>query len=112
MTAAACHPGEVLAQKLKALGVTPTGLARQLHVPANWFTQIENGKNAVTGDLPTRLARWFGYDPEQWMALQARYVLTVVMREAGNEIANLPTCPHISASTAKRQTKPEQGRAV
>ena len=60
MTATACHPGEILAQKLEALDVTPTELARQLHVPANRITQIVNGKRAVTGDSALRLARWFG----------------------------------------------------
>jgi addiction module HigA family antidote len=112
MTAAACHPGEVLAQKLEALGVTPTELARQLHVPANRMTQIVNGKRAVTGDSALRLARWFGEDPEQWMALQARYDLEVAKIEAGREIADLPTRPYLSASAAKRETKPVQGRTT
>ncbi len=112
MTATACHPGAVLAQKLEALGVTPTELARQLHVPANRITQIVNGKRAVTGDSALRLARWFGDDPEQWMTLQARYDLEVAKSEAGREIAGLPTCAHLSASQAKRQTKSVQGRAT
>lgn len=43
------HPGEVLAHKLESLGVTPTELARQLHVPAN------NGQRAITG---TRRYGW------------------------------------------------------
>ena len=112
MTAVACHPGEVLAQKLEGLGVTPTELARQLHVPANRITQIVNGKRAITGDSALRLARWFGEDPEQWMALQARYDLQVAKTEAGREISKLPTRPHLSASHAKRQTKSVQGRAA
>ena len=52
MTAAACQSGEVLAQKLEALGVIPTELTRQLHVPANRINQIVNGKHAVTGETP------------------------------------------------------------
>jgi len=44
MTAVVHQPGEVLAQRLDAIGVSPTELARQLGVPANRITQIINGK--------------------------------------------------------------------
>lgn len=91
MTATAHHPGEVLANKLEALGVTPTELARQLHVPANRITQIVNGKRGITGDSALRLAHWFGDRPEFWMSLQARYDLEVAEAEMGREINSLPT---------------------
>ena len=112
MIVAACHPGEILAQKLEVFGVTPTELARQLHVPANRITQIVKGKRAVTGDSALRLARWFREKPEQWMALQARYDLEIAKTEAGGEIADLPTCLNLSSTPAKSQTKPVQGRAA
>lgn len=105
MTAATHHPGEVLAQKLEAVGVTPTELARQLHVPANRITQIMNGKRAITGDSALRLAHWFGNGPEYWMTLQARYDLAVAMNEAGREIAKLPTRPNGNAQSAKPHAK-------
>ena len=44
MAAIVQHPGEVLADRLEAIGVLPTELARQLGVPANRITQIVNGK--------------------------------------------------------------------
>ena len=44
------HPGEVLAEELEELGVSPTELSRQIRVPANRISQIINGKRAVTGD--------------------------------------------------------------
>jgi plasmid maintenance system antidote protein VapI len=49
MTVTAHHPGEILAHKLDALRVTPTELARQLHVPANRIIQIANGKARYHG---------------------------------------------------------------
>lgn len=92
MTAAAHHhPGEVLAHQLEAVGVSPTELARQLHVPANRITQIINGQRGITGDSALRLAHWFGNEPEFWMSLQARYDLWVAQAEAGREIKALPT---------------------
>lgn len=103
MTAAAHHPGEVLAHKLEALGVTPTELARQLHVPANRITQIVNGKRGITGDSALRLAHWFGNEPEFWMTLQARHDLEIAKTEAGREIAGLPTRRRQHASNPGRQ---------
>lgn len=112
MTATAHHPGEVLAHKLEALGVTPTELARQLHVPANRITQIVNGKRAITGDSALRLAHWFGNDPEYWMTLQARYDLEVAKTETGRQIDELPTRLRRSAQPAKRHAKHAHGRAA
>lgn len=91
MTSALQHPGAVLAHKLENLGVTPTELARQLHVPANRISQIINGKRAITGDSALRLAHWFGDTPEYWMTLQAQHDLRVAAQEVGREIRSLPT---------------------
>jgi antitoxin HigA-1 len=87
----ASHPGTVLALELGALGVTPTELARQLHVPPNRISQIIRGKRAITGDSALRLAHWFGNAPEFWMNLQARHDLRVAEQDAGQEIDALPT---------------------
>ena len=91
MTTAVEHPGEVLAHELEAVGVSPTELARQLHVPANRITQIINGKRGITGDSALRLAHWFGNAPEFWMNLQIQHDLRVAAREVGREIKALPT---------------------
>lgn len=99
------HPGEVLAHKLEALGVTPTELARQLHVPANRITQIVNGKRAITGDSALRLAHWFGNEPEFWLTLQVKYDLQIAKTETGREIAGLPTrARHRQSNTRKQAT--------
>lgn len=58
------HPGEILAEELEGLGVSPTELSRQIRVPANRISQIINGKRAVTGDTALRLAHWFGTSPQ------------------------------------------------
>ena len=58
------HPGEILADELAELGVSPTELSRQIRVPANRISQIINGKRAVTGDTALRLAHWFGTSPQ------------------------------------------------
>lgn len=95
MTVAVHHPGEVLAQRLEAVGVSPTELARQLGVPANRITQIINGKRGITGDSALRLAHWFGDPPQFWMTLQVRCDLEIAEAESGQAIRSLPTGPTV-----------------
>jgi len=85
------HPGEVLAEELEELGVSPTELSRQLSVPPNRITQIIQGKRSITGDTALRLGHWFGTSPQFWLNLQAAYDLRVAEQEAGSEIERLPT---------------------
>lgn len=87
------HPGEILAEELEELGVSPTELSRQIRVPANRISQIINGNRAVTGDTALRLAHWFGTSPQFWMNLQALYDVRLAEQQAGTEIKKLPTKP-------------------
>jgi addiction module HigA family antidote len=91
MTRPPIHPGEILADELEELTITPTELARQLSVPANRITQIIQGKRAVTGDTALRLGHWFGTSAQFWLNLQSAYDIKVAQRVAGDEIKNLPT---------------------
>jgi antitoxin HigA-1 len=84
------HPGQILADELEELGVSPTELARQLRVPLNRISQIVNGKRAITGDTALRLAHRFGTSPQFWMNLQALYELRLAEQHAGTEINELP----------------------
>jgi antitoxin HigA-1 len=96
------HPGEILADELEELGVSPTELARQIRVPANRISQIINGKRAITGDTALRLAHWFGTSPQFWMNLQALYDVRLAEQQAGTEIKRLPTKPAKSKTTHQR----------
>jgi addiction module HigA family antidote len=89
------HPGEILAEELEALGVSPTELSRQIRVPANRISQIVNGKRAITGDTALRLAHWFGTSPQFWMNLQALFDVRVAEQAAGAEIRGLPKKPNV-----------------
>ncbi len=90
------HPGEILADELEELGVSPTELSRQIRVPANRISQIINGKRSITGDTALRLAHWFGTSPQFWMNLQALYDVRIAEEDAGTEIKTLPTKPEKS----------------
>jgi len=84
------HPGEILADELKELRITPTELARQIKVPANRISQIINGKRAITGDTALRLAHWFGMNPRFWLNLQMAYELETAEKAIGSLVAKLP----------------------
>lgn len=100
------HPGEILADELEALDVSPTELARQIRVPPNRISQIINGKRAITGDTALRLAHWFGSSPQLWMNLQALYDMRLAEQEAGAEIKGLPRKPAAKAKTKAEQARP------
>ena len=91
MTRPPIHPGEILADELEELTITPTELARQLSVPANRITQIIQGKRAITGDTALRLGHWFGTSAQFWLNLQSAYDIKVAQNLTGGEIEKLPT---------------------
>jgi len=87
----AIHPGEVLADELRELEITPTELSRQISVPPNRISQIIQGKRAITGDTALRLGHWFQTSAQFWLNLQSAYDLRIANDEVGREIAALPT---------------------
>ena len=54
------HPGESLKAEIRALGISPTALARRLGVPASRITDIINRRRGISADSALRLARYFG----------------------------------------------------
>jgi antitoxin HigA-1 len=85
--AAIIHPGEFLRDEMVAREMSANALARKLAVPPGRVVDILNGKRAVTADTALRLGRFLGTGPRLWMALQARYELTLAERDKGDEIA-------------------------
>ena len=104
MARPAIHPGEILADELEEIGVSPTELSRQIAVPPNRITQIIQGKRAITGDTALRLGHWFQTSAQFWLNLQTAYELRLVSEEAGKEIEALPVRP---AATGERLRQPD-----
>lgn len=90
MARIAIHPGDQLAEELKALEMSAAELARQLKVPTNRVTGIVNGQRAITGDTALRLGHFFGTSPQFWLNLQTLYDLRVAEQRAGKIIEALP----------------------
>ncbi len=90
MTRILIHPGEHLADELKAIGMSANELARQIAVPTNRLTQIIGGKRGISGDTALRLGRWFGTGPDIWMNLQKNYELRLAAEAIGDELKTIP----------------------
>jgi antitoxin HigA-1 len=73
MAVMAIDPGEHLAERLEALGLSAAELARKLRVPS--ATQILNGTRSVTGDTALRLGHFFGTRAQFRLNLQSLYEL-------------------------------------
>jgi len=80
------HPGEILWEEMKELGLSANALARELGVPANRISAILNEQRSVTADTALRLAKYFGTTPEFWMNLQVAYDVKKARLESGAEI--------------------------
>ena len=76
------HPGEILADELRELNISPTELARQLHVPPNRISQLIAGKRAMTADTALRLEKWLDVSAAFWINLQKRYDLDIAREES------------------------------
>ena len=86
----AIHPGEHLAEELRALGMSAAELARRVGVPTNRITQILKGTRSITGDTALRLGHFFGTSAQFWLNLQSLYDLRLAEQRAGKSIRALP----------------------
>jgi addiction module HigA family antidote len=91
MARLAIHPGEQLAEELKALNMSASDFARRLRVPTNRITAIIHGQRSITGDTALRLGHFFGMSAEFWLNLQSLYELRVAEQQVGRQIRSLPT---------------------
>lgn len=94
------HPGEILADELAELNMTPAELARALHVPSNRIYQLVAGRRAMTADTALRLEQWLGVEAAFWMNLQKSYELDLAVERIGEEIKR--------TVTHRQPTPPEQ----
>ena len=90
MALTAIHPGEHLAEELKALNMSAAELACKMNVPTSRVTQILNGTRVITGNTALRLAHFLGTSAEFWLNLQSLYELRLAQKKAGKSIQALP----------------------
>jgi antitoxin HigA-1 len=105
MARTAIHPGEHLADELKALGMSAAALSRDINVPVNRITGIINGTRAITADTAIRLGHWFGTSAEFWLNLQKLYELRRAHADVGAAVERLPS---LGAFLRERSTRPDE----
>jgi addiction module HigA family antidote len=71
------HPGEILAEELREIGITKNQFSKAIRVPSNRISAIINGKRSITAETALRLGRYFGTSSEMWIDLQSHYDLEV-----------------------------------
>jgi antitoxin HigA-1 len=83
----AVHPGAILRAKfMDQYGLSASGLAIRLHVPAPRVNDIVRERRGISPDSALRLARFFRTTPQYWMDLQTAYDLRVAEQLAGEQI--------------------------
>jgi len=80
------HPGEMLADELKELGLSARALAEKLRVPHNRISAILAGTRSVSADTSLRLGRFFDMSEDFWLRLQTTYDIKKAMAESGSKI--------------------------
>ncbi len=93
MTRNPIHPGEILCDELKEIGISQEKLGRDIGVSGSTINRIVNGKQAITADMALRLAHWFGMTAQFWINLQSQHDLRVAEGKIGQSVKSLPTRP-------------------
>ena len=81
------HPGAILSEELKELGLSPLEFDAALALPAGATKPLLEQCAGVTAELALRLGRYFGTTPRFWMDMQNAYDVRVVERKHGVAIA-------------------------
>jgi addiction module HigA family antidote len=92
------HPGEILGEQIRELGLTVRRFATEIDVPPNRISQILRGERAVSADTALRLGHYFGTDPRFWLNLQQSYELRSAEKALGKRIARLPRLKEAAAN--------------
>lgn len=99
----ALHPGAILrTQFMEPHGLSASGLAIRLHVPAPRVNDIVRERRGISPDSALRLARFFGTTPQYWMDLQTAYDLKVAEAQAGDQIRReIPASAQVATRTSE-----------
>lgn len=75
------HPGIIPKEEAEARGLSGNALALKLRVPQQRIQEIMGERRAITPDTALRLGRFFGIEPEHWLAMQTNYDLAMARKD-------------------------------
>lgn len=77
-------PGDILRSWILSRGWTQKTLAEVVDRPQQWVSEVISGKKAITVRSAMELAIAFDNTPGYWLAMQDRYRLWELSRDAAN----------------------------
>jgi addiction module HigA family antidote len=80
------HPGALLREQIVELGLTVSGVARDISLPATRLYEIAHERRGVSAETAIALGAYFGQTPEFWMNAQVAYDLSKELVERGQAI--------------------------
>ena len=82
----ATHPGALLLEQIEEMGLTVSGVARDIDLPATRLHEIVHERRGLTAEMAIALGEYFGQTPEFWMNAQKTYELSRELVENGKRI--------------------------
>ena len=82
----ATHPGALLLEQIREMGLTVNGVARDVGLPATRLHEIVHGRRGVSAETAIALGAYFGQAPEFWMNAQKSHELSKELVENGEDI--------------------------
>lgn len=79
-------PGEVLAEEIKARGMTQRELAARIGRPAQVVNEIVRAKKAITPETAIELGNVFGMTARFWLNLESEYRMTLARNKKRKEL--------------------------
>lgn len=92
------HPGALLIEQIKEMGLTVHSVAKQVGLPATRLYDIVHERRGISAETAIAIGEYFGQSPEFWMNAQKSYELSKEIVENGSNIrARVIPCTEIHA---------------
>ena len=82
----AAHPGALLLDQIREMGLTVHGVARDIGVPPAYLREIVRERRGVNAETATALGEYFGQTPEFWMNAQKIHEFSKALVENGQGV--------------------------
>ncbi len=82
----ATHPGALLLEQIKEMGLSVHRVARDIDLPATRLHEIVHERRGISAETAIALGAYFGQTPEFWMNAQKAYELSKELVENGELI--------------------------
>jgi antitoxin HigA-1 len=85
------HPGEVISDVLKDIGMSQTSFAEVLGVSRYTVSEIVQGRRPITVDMAIRIGKALGNGPQLWLNLQQKVDIWDAIQTHKEDYDRVPT---------------------